>query len=283
MKTPRASASIGKVSILVPTYNHERYIEECLDSVAAAEWGAKELLVHDDGSSDNTLEVAKAWAERHAGTMQVRVTGASNAGPSAVLNMLLAAATGDFVVPLASDDRLTPDGMKALAGALEAGALVAFGDARVIDSDGEPVRPTLYSDKVRRGMQHDLVRELIVNWEVAGPVMMARRSALVEAGGWDASLRVEDWDLYLRLAATGGLRFVDKTVAEYRVHGANASLDPLTERSRTIEARAVARRRARDFRGRDRLLLEIKGLYLGLSLAGGGRMSGVLRRLRRLA
>lgn len=263
------------VSVLVAAYNHEAYIAECLDSVLAVHWKPKELVVWDDGSTDRTLAIAQEWAARHAGDIDVRVMTAPNQGASAVLNELLELARGDYIVTLASDDRLAPGGIRVLARALETGAGAAFGDARVIDPAGAVVREWFMPERVRDRMRHDLVRELIVNWSVAGPVLMYRRGLV---GHYDKTLRVEDWDLYLRLAATGRLRFVNEIVADYRVHGRNESLNPATERQRATEARRVAMRRARDFRGVPRLLLLAKAMYLAVL---GSPLEAPIRAVRR--
>ena len=269
-----------RISVLIPAYNHEAFITECLDSVLASGGELLEILVHDDGSRDATHARAVAWAQARKGAPTVRVSTGPNQGPTRVLNDLLEAAGGEYVVALASDDRLTPGGLSALAAVLDDGAGAAFGEARVIDAAGIEQRTTFTPDKVRAGMRRDLVRELIMNWAIAGPVLMVRRSVLERVGGWDITLRVEDWDLYLRLAATDTLRHVDTVVADYRVHSSNASLDPTTERARMREASLVAWRRARDFTGRNRALLIAKAMYLRC-LEFAGPMRGPLRAVRR--
>lgn len=275
------------VSIIVAAYNHERYIEACLDSVLAIDYPAIELLVWDDGSADRTHAIALAWADRHP-ELPVKVWTAPNQGVARVLNAAtMLHANGEYVVTLASDDRLLPGGLRTLVDAIESspGAEAAFGDARVIAGAGEVVREWNMPEVLRSRMARNLVPELIVNWAVAGPVLMYRRQVMGEIGWYNPALRVEDWDLYLRLAARGGLRFVDELVAEYRIHGQNESRNPRTERYRMHEARQVALARARDFGGRPRFLLGVKALYLTcliLATMPGSPARLVVRPLRAL-
>jgi glycosyltransferase involved in cell wall biosynthesis len=265
-----------RLSVLVAAYNHERYVLEALDSAAAVRWRNKEIIVHDDGSSDATYELARSWAGHH----DARVTTAPNAGASATIARLLAEATGDYVITLASDDRLLPEGAARLGAELDRGAIAAFGDARVIDRDGAVLAAHLMSEATRSGLRSRLTRTLIRDWAVAGPVLMYRRAAFLELGGYDPRLRVEDWDLYLRLAATGGLRYVDEVVAEYRLHGANASRDHASYWARMAESRDVAWRRSRDFRGGDRLALTVRAARLGLA-SWRGPIPEAARNMRR--
>ncbi|MDP9227315.1 MAG: glycosyltransferase family 2 protein, partial [Actinomycetota bacterium] len=92
------------VSVVIPAYNHARYIASTLDSVVREGYPNLEILVLDDGSTDQTFAAATAWAERNQ-RIPIQVTQQENAGLTKTLNRLLEAANGDFVAYLASDDR----------------------------------------------------------------------------------------------------------------------------------------------------------------------------------
>ena len=90
------------VSVVVPVYNRERFLDECLESVFAQEHRPIEVIVVDDGSTDSSVERAEAWGDR------VRLIRRSNGGPSAARNTGIDAARGDFIAFIDSDDLWLP-------------------------------------------------------------------------------------------------------------------------------------------------------------------------------
>ena len=93
------------VSVIIPLYNHESYIKECLDSVLQQEQCIIELLLLDDGSTDRGFEVARKWSEQHWGKLaRVNFDRQMNAGISQTFDRLIRRSTGRYIVLLASDD-----------------------------------------------------------------------------------------------------------------------------------------------------------------------------------
>lgn len=278
------------VSIIIPAFNHERFVGQCLDSVVADDYPNKEIVVIDDGSSDGTLHVIESWADGHGRAIPISVVSRPNRGATRTLNELLLMARGELVLPVASDDYLLPGGIRALVTALAAdpSCLAVFGDCVVVDEAGQMIFPSAlfgYRHTNRDWLVRRLADELITNWTVAGPALLYVREPILSIGGYSEDLLVEDWDFYLRLAAKGWLRFVDCKVAAYRLHGGNAHLDPGTERWRGREARKVALRVARHYRGRRRLLLLLQSLSYLPPLLGlrKGKLTHLPRRAARKA
>jgi glycosyltransferase involved in cell wall biosynthesis len=131
--------SIPLVSIIVPLYNHARYIEATLESFANEGYANLEIVIIDDGSKDNSIEIAQAWFARHPNTFSnVFLERQENAGITKTLNRLVARANGEFITMVASDDLLLPGGIQTRLKALERRPdwLAVFGDATVIDEQG---------------------------------------------------------------------------------------------------------------------------------------------------
>lgn len=253
------------VSIIIPAFNHERFVGQCLDSVLADDYPNKEIVVIDDGSSDGTFDVIKSWADRHAHAVPISVFSRPNRGVTCTLNELLLMARGELVLPIASDDYLLPGGVRALVMALAADPSyrAVFGDCVVVDAAGQMVFPSTlfgYRHTNRDRLVELLADELITNWTVAGPALLYVREPILSMGGYSEDLFVEDWDFYLRLVAKGWLRFVDCKVSAYRLHDSNAHRNPARVGHRG-ERRKVALRAARHFRGRRRRLLLRQALY----------------------
>src|SRR5215212_2354684 len=104
------------ISVIVPMYNVEEYLGDCLDSVLAQKVDDLEVLMVDDGSIDGTAAIAAAYAERDP---RFKLISQANGGLSKARNTGIDAATGEFLWFLDSDDMLTPDAFALLRGALE--------------------------------------------------------------------------------------------------------------------------------------------------------------------
>ena len=225
------------VSVLVPLYNHEKYIETCLDSIGAEGYPDLELILLDDGSSDRSFALASAWIEAHRERfVRVQVRTQPNAGICRTANRLLQEARGPYIAFVASDDALKPGGLRARVDHLERhpALLAVIGDAEAIDGEGRTLAASTIQD-IHRGSRRTLARpgritrELILRWSIPGPVMLARKTAwdpVLGAGSYDETLALEDRDFYLRLLALGALGFLDLSVARYRIHSLNSCRRP---------------------------------------------------------
>jgi glycosyltransferase involved in cell wall biosynthesis len=102
-------AEAGLVSVVIPCYNQARFLGEAIESVLSQSYRAFEVVVVDDGSTDNTSEVVARYAGADAG---VRLIRQENRGLAGARNRGLAEAEGEYVVFLDSDDRLLPDALQ---------------------------------------------------------------------------------------------------------------------------------------------------------------------------
>lgn len=218
------------VSVLIPLYNHTRYIQACLESIRDDGWSNKEVLIIDDGSTDGSAEVAKAWyrEQKPSNWTRFELISRPNRGLTRTLNELVGMASGQYLLLLASDDLLVPKGIASRVAYLQShkDKLAVFGDCIVVDDKGIKTHESgirdLYGGHVEMLANPELMDlELIYNWCVPGPGFMAHRDLYERLGGYDENLVVEDWDMYLRIAAHGMLGFIPQQVAAYRYHGEN--------------------------------------------------------------
>ncbi|MGY1688895.1 glycosyltransferase [Geodermatophilus sp. SYSU D01105] len=257
-----------RVSVIIPCYDQARFLGDALASVAAQTQPATEVVVVDDGSSDNTAEVAR----RYPG---VRLVRQRNSGLAAARNTGLRHATGDYLVFLDADDRLLPPALEIGLASLSARPEHAFvfGDWRLIGADGSPL-PTPERPPPDNRPYRALLRMCFISTPAA---VMYRRVAVDAAGGFDETVSPSaDYDLYLRLTRTWPVHGHGEVVAEYRRHGANMTLDRgLMLRSELTVLRRQRRyvggdddlsdahrqglRRAREYHGA-RLAREVRGL-----------------------
>lgn len=272
----KGAASTPLVSVLIPAFNHERFIQRCLDSVLEDSYPAKEIIIIDDGSTDRTPGRIADWVATHCMDVPIEYVRRENRGVAATLNELAVRANGEFLRPGASDDYLLPGGLEAQVRYLLAhpGKGAVIGDSVVVDQDGTKLHDSgmcgLHrADKSLYRSDDGIRRAVIRHWAIGGPVALIRRSALETVDRWSEGLRIEDWDLFLRLAARDALGFVDVRVCAYRLHGANLSKTRHTP-TRVVhltESRQVALRRAELFGEPYRTLLRAQSHYIGAKIA----------------
>lgn len=222
---------IVTVSYIIPAYNHQDYVAECLDSIVADCDVPFEIILIDDGSSDQTYNVVKKWSEDNE-DISINMASRENRGVVRTLNELIGKARGEFIVPIASDDLLLKGGTASRIRYLKANEdkLAVFSDCIVIDKHGRKIHASgltgLYSanlDALSKGGRA-LLYEMISNWSIPGPVLMLRKEVFDTVGVYNSQLNVEDWDFYIRLSAHEVIGFLNEKVSCYRVHGSNVCM-----------------------------------------------------------
>jgi glycosyltransferase involved in cell wall biosynthesis len=227
-----ASPSQVQVSYVIASYNHAKYVGRMLDSIRADAPLDCEVLVLDDGSTDDSATVIGQWISAHP-EMKVRFIQRPNKGLAATLNELIAEARGEFIRPCSSDDELIAGSTAFMVAHLRNAPRLAavFGDGVVIDTDGRTIHESVIrfgGGSIRR-YQKDVARAIISDWAVSGPLILFRGIPFGAERPYDESLAVEDWYLYSKLAAKGAIGFVPNPCVRYRIHGTNVSKTRDTE------------------------------------------------------
>lgn len=213
------------VSVLIPLYNHEKFIARCLDSIIEDGYPCVEIIVIDDGSPDSSAQRVRDWYA----SRQERIPGRfefisrDNKGVSATLNELYEKSSGEYIAYLSSDDYLLPGGIAARIAYLQQHPAVKLvvGDYQVVNDDGLLLNNSgieeLYHGRKRYLLDDRTIgRELVFNWCLAGAIYLGRRELYADYG-YDENLAIEDWDYCLRLAAEDLMGFVNHPVSAYRV------------------------------------------------------------------
>jgi glycosyltransferase involved in cell wall biosynthesis len=215
-----------KVSVIIPCHNYGHYLARAVDSVLAQTLRDFELIVVDDGSSDNTKQVAQGYAGR--GLLRF-FHSTDNRGPSAARNLGIKNAAGEYLVFLDADDAIAPDKLARQADFLDKNpdAALVYCDVEFID---ETKLARRYSPSViaRYGKmpQGDVFLELLEGGFMPLNSVMVRAACVASAGMFDESARaMEDWDLWLRICRTGRAGYIDSVLASVFFHKGRASLD----------------------------------------------------------
>src|SRR5581483_9668448 len=215
------------VSVIMPAFNAAATIRSAIESVLAQAWRELELIVVDDGSTDETAQIVSEIAARDS---RVHLLKQANSGVAAARNNGIREARGEFIAPIDADDIWFPEKIEKQIRAfaesdLRVGLVYAWSvfldrDGAIIDGcpiwevEGEVYRALLY-------------RNFIGN----ASVPLIRRSVLNEIGGYDESMRAagaqgcEDWDICLRIAERYEFRVVREYLVGYRIAAGSMSSD----------------------------------------------------------
>lgn len=230
----------GGVSVVMALYRGEKFVCEALESIAAQTLAPLEVIVVDDGSSDNSVTLIESLDLPY----DLRIVRQGNAGQSAARNRGIRAARGEFVAFLDQDDAWNPNHLELLESTLHSDPSLAwvFGDFDIIDGDGHTQSSAHLVQTgvvLKRPTVADIVRTDIMALPSAS---LMRRSALLRVRGFDRRLSgYEDDELYLRLYRAGySLAFDRRIRVRYRTHDANASSTVAFLRSRLIYLRLLS-------------------------------------------
>lgn len=228
----------GLVSTVIPVHNRAAQLREAVDSVLAQEYRPIEIILVDDGSTDDTPAIAGALATGHPGL--VRVLAQQNAGPGIARERGRCVARGEFIQYLDSDDVLLPGKFSTQVTALrnEPGCEVAYGMTRFRRADGRIAEGPWKGSGVQRATMFPSF--LVQRWWDT-PTPLYRREICDRAGPWTDLRLEEDWEYDCRVAALGArLAWCEQYVCEVRDHGGDRlcrgpALDPdrLRERARS--------------------------------------------------
>lgn len=236
------------VSVIIPCYNGEAFLEEAVESALAQTYDRVEIIVVDDGSTDGSSEIARS--------LPVRYIRQPNRGLTASRNLGIRESRGSYIVFLDADDRLKPEaietGIRVLSQRPE--CAMAVGDHLFIAADGSHLANS-QKDCVAALHYEALLKSNFI--EMISSVVF-RRSVLDDVGGFDTGLRVaEDYELYLRIARSYPICCHPAVVAEYRMHHANVSHN--AELMLTVTLR-VLKSQAHYIHGARRLFAFLEGI-----------------------
>lgn len=218
------NSELPLVSVIIPCYNHEKFIQESIQSVMDQTYSRMELIVIDDGSKDNSvqkIEEMRSACESRFEHFQFIFR--ENRGLSRTLNQGLSLAHGDYFSTVASDDIMLPEKTVTQLDVFKKDPLITavFGAHQYIDDESKVV-------SVKKGAYREFSFQEIFyhQHDIPASSQMIRLSSLRDIGGYNENTKVEDWDLWLRLTESGAkLVYIPDVIVGYRMHDNNLSKD----------------------------------------------------------
>lgn len=222
------------VTIVSPCYNHSRYIVEHLESVRAQDYPYIQHIIFDDGSSDRSADVIEKWIADNSYECTF-IRHERNRGLCSTLNEAIALAKGEYWSAIGTDDTMLPHRTRLLAEYLDAHpeCMMVSGDSLLMDLDSRPSEVDGHASALAWSMRNrpdfDWRRDYgSYEWMLMQnhlPAPMLRTEVFGRVGLFDPSLKLEDWDMWLRIAEFSRPAFIDDVVGHYRLHPTNASKD----------------------------------------------------------
>jgi glycosyltransferase involved in cell wall biosynthesis len=223
-----------RVSVIIPAYNRAHLIGLTLESVRRQSYKDYEIVVVDDGSTDDTAKVVLESAPA------ARYLWQENVGVPEVLNVCVREAHGEYIGFLGSDDALLPGALERQVRALDENPNVGMvhGAVWLMDEGGRLTSvlkpPFATEDYVRSGREE--VALLLMSNHIVAPTVMARRQAFDEVGLFDRRLGLyEDWNMWMRILGRWDIAYIDDPLTCYRVHTGEAGSIFRTAEPRRME------------------------------------------------
>lgn len=236
------------ISVIIPAYNHEKYIEECIRSIMAQTYQNIELLIIDDGSKDGTFaKMQELKPECEKRFVRVVMETQENQGSCVTLNRLLDKTDGKYIYSLASDDMAKPQAIEVLHQFLseKPDYVLVVGDDEIINAD---------SERVYWGKNREIVSENEAVYKTFGDELhlnepdnkhpdfgnyadllkgnylpngfLCLRQAIIDAGKYNPNVFLEDWYMNLQLSKQGKFKYIPEILFSYRWHETNTISNP---------------------------------------------------------
>ena len=204
------------VTVYVTNFNYANYIKQSIESVLAQTYKNFELIIIDDGSTDNSREIINSYVKKK----NIRVIFQENKGLIASNNIAVRAAQGKYIMRLDADDYLDENALLVLVNAIEKSDNLAlvFPDYYYVDADGQ------VTGQERR---HDFQAQVtLLDQPAHGACTLIRRNCLLEVGGYSPEFTCQDgWDLWLKLTENYSVGNVNLPLFYYRRHDTNLTND----------------------------------------------------------
>jgi len=210
------------VSVIIPSYNHAPYIQECILSIVNQTYKNIEIIVIDDGSTDNSKEILEELQKRWGFRLEFQ----ANQGLSKTLNKAIRSAKGKYINTLASDDFLDLDKVERQVAYLEnhPECSFVFGKVRMVDEQSRIIEGLTIVDPVRDPVESVKFASLLERNCIPVASVMYTKEIWEKCGGYNENALVEDFDFCLKVAYRSKIAYIDEYFANYRWHGRNLTV-----------------------------------------------------------
>ena len=209
------------VSVVIPCYNHEQFVKDSIQSVIDQTYENIELIIIDDGSKDESIikiqEMVESCKQRF---VRFEFRSRENKGLSETLNESLRWCQGKYYSAIASDDQMLNYKTEIQVKFLEINSnfTAVFGGVQLIDKNNKKLEKLVSEAK-----SYSFEDIIMHRHDILAPTQMIRKEAIEKVGGYNSSLFIEDWYMWLLLTKQGDIFNINKVLTLYRRHDSNSS------------------------------------------------------------
>jgi glycosyltransferase involved in cell wall biosynthesis len=213
-----------RVSVTIPTFNCAQYLCRAVDSVLSQTYGDYEIIVVDDGSTDNTQQILRQYGDK------VRYAYQPNGGLSSARNLALSLVRGEFIAYIDADDLWYPTRLDKQVAFLDAHAEcgLVHSDFAVIDETDAVIHRSLNSETQRYYPEGHCLLDLLRRSHIQVPTVLERRECIAQVGNFDLRLKTaQDYLHWIRIAMAGmAIGYIAEPLAVYRRMSSSLSSSP---------------------------------------------------------
>lgn len=204
------------VTVIIPSYNHERYIEKAVMSVLEQTYHKIELIVIDDGSQDKSHSILTDLSNNYG----FKYIHRENKGLIKTLNEALQYANGDYITMLGSDDFYEKEKISLQMNFLKKNSeyVLCYGNINFIDSSGFVIK----QGKTKHFKEGFVFNDLLYQCFIPLPTVMIKKTVLLEYG-FDERFFLEDYPLWLKISKKYKIGYIKDILTNYRLHDSNVS------------------------------------------------------------
>lgn len=209
------------VSVVIPCYNHEEFVQDSIQSVIDQTYKNIELIIIDDGSKDSSVEKIREMIELcQQRFVRFEYRSRANIGLSATLNEALEWCKGEYFSPLASDDQILNNKTAIQVDFLNRNlsCTAVFGGYHVINDKSQIIDTKVGLKKV-----YDFKKVYLHRHDLPAPTAMMRLNTVRALNNYDTKIKIEDWYMWLKLSMVGDVIYLPIIMSKYRHHEDNTS------------------------------------------------------------
>ena len=210
------------ISVICTAFNQAEYISECIDSVLSQDYPDFELIIHDNGSPDNTKERIRKAIQGNEKVVFKELF--ENIGLPKAFNLGFNISKGDLLMDLSGDDRLTPGALISFAEKFEEVDPeygVVYSNSELINEEGESLG--FHFSENSKPPEGSIFSTLVGKYVISAPSMMFRKEVINKLGGYDENLLYEDFDFWVRSSREYKYAYLDRVNVLERQHSRSFS------------------------------------------------------------
>ena len=207
------------MSIVIPCYNHENFVQDCIQSVIDQTYENIELIIIDDGSKDKSVErIQKMVSKCEERFVRFEFRNRPNKGLSTTLNEAIDWCHGKYFSAIASDDMLFKEKTKTQLDYMEnhPNSVAVFGGVHIINNENKVIKTLVDAQK-----KYTFNEILMHQHNLPAPTAFILKDSLIKVGKYDPEIRIEDWYMWLKISKIGEIVYLPKVFSYYRDHQDN--------------------------------------------------------------